>query len=55
MPWKDDRERSLLSATIREGVAFEEFAEGFRLGPYNISDLVMADVAKSMRPLRTRP
>lgn len=51
---KDDHERSLLSATIREGVTFEEFTEGFGPGPFSINDLVMVDVAKSMKPLRTR-
>lgn len=45
---KDRTERHLLCTVIREGVSFNKLTEGFHV-PYNVTDLVMADVAKSMR------
>lgn len=45
---KDESERHLLCEVIREGTAFSEFTMGFE-PPYNVTDLIMVDVAKTMR------
>jgi len=45
---KDDTERRLLCTTIREGTSFTEFTAGFQ-APYNVTDLIMVSVAKTMR------
>lgn len=45
---KDDAKRRLLRTVIREGRTLHEFIEGF-VPPYNVTDLIMVDVAKTMR------
>jgi hypothetical protein len=49
---KNSSERHLLNITIAEGVTFDEFTKGFS-APYNVMDLIMTDIAKTMRrPVR---